>query len=71
MTIEDIKRMDKQVLTPADVAPLLGCHPNTISRQAERDVKQLGFPCARIGTRTKIPKDGFVSWFEGVNNYGR
>ena len=57
--------MDKDILTPADVAPLLGCHPSTIRWQAEHDVKQLGFPCSRIGTRTKIPRLAFIAWFEG------
>lgn len=65
MTIEDIKMLDKQVLSPADVAPLLKCDPGMIRWQAEHDPTKLGFPCSRIGTRTKIPKDAFVAWFIG------
>ena len=65
MTIQDIKNMDKEILTPGDVAPVLGCDPNVIRYQASKDIKQLGFPAAKIGTRVKIPRQAFIKWFEG------
>ena len=65
MTIEDIKNIPKEVLTPCDVAPLLGCDPNVIRYQAKQDIKQLGFPAAKIGSRIKIPKEAFIKWFIG------
>lgn len=65
MTIEDIKKMNKEVLTPGDIAPILGCDPNVIREQARQDIKKLGFPAARIGTRVKIPKQAFIDWFTG------
>lgn len=68
MTIEDIKNMPKSVLTPGDIAPLLNCDPNVIRYQAATDIRQLGFPAAKIGSRVKIPKDAFVKWFEGSEN---
>lgn len=68
MTIDDIKKMDKEVLTPGDVAPLLGCDPNLIRHQARQDIKQLGFPASKMGTRIKIPKQGFIAWFENKNS---
>ena len=64
MTLDDIKNMDKEILTPGDVAPLLGCDPNILRFQAKQDIKALGFPAAKIGSRIKIPKDGFIKWFE-------
>ena len=67
MTIEDIKKLDKDILTPADVAPLLHCDPNVIRLQAKQDIKQLGFPASKIGTRIKIPKEGFIKW---ITNFG-
>ena len=67
MTIEDIKNMDKDILTPGDIAPLLECDPNVIRYQAAQDVRQLGFPAAKIGTRVKIPRLAFIKWFEGNN----
>lgn len=66
MTIEDIKKMDKEILTPDDIAPLLKCDPNLIRYRAKEDIKQLGFSAARIGTRVKIPKQAFIIWYEGL-----
>ncbi len=65
MTIDDIKKMDKEILTPNDVARVLGCDPNVLRYQARQDIKQLGFPASRIGTRIKIPRKAFINWFEG------
>lgn len=65
MTIEDIKKMDKDILTPGDIAPVLGCDPNVIRYQAEKDIKALGFSASKIGTRVKIPRLAFIRWYEG------
>ena len=65
MTIQDLKKLKKEVLTPCDVAPILGCDPNVIRYQAKQDIKQLGFPAAKVGTRIKIPRNAFINWFEG------
>ena len=65
MTIEDIKKMSKEILTPNDVAHVLGCDPNVIRDQASQDIKQLGFSASKIGTRVKIPRQAFIKWFEG------
>lgn len=65
MTIEDIKQMDKEILTPGDIAPILCCDPNVIRYQASTDIKQLGFPASKIGSRVKIPRRAFIEWFEG------
>ena len=63
--IDIIKNMDKDILTPGDIAPVLGCDPNVIRWQAKQDIKQLGFPASKIGTRIKIPRLAFIKWFEG------
>ena len=65
MTIQDLKELDKEVLTPGDIAPILGCDPNVIRFQAKQDIKQLGFPASKVGTRIKIPRLAFIKWFEG------
>ena len=67
MTIEDIKKMDKEILTPGDIAPVLGCDPNVIREQARQDIKQLGFSASKIRSRVKIPRKAFIDWFEGKN----
>lgn len=68
MTIEEIKKSNKDVLTPGDIAPVLHCDPNVIRYQASKDIKLLGFPAAKVGTRVKIPRLAFLSWFEGEKN---
>ena len=67
MTIEDIKKMSKEILTPNDVASILRCDPNVIRYQAAQDIRQLGFPASKIGTRVKIPRKAFIRWYEGNN----
>ena len=65
MTIQDLKKMKKEILTPCDVASVLGCDPGVIRLQAGQNIKQLGFPASKIGTRIKIPRRAFIDWFEG------
>ena len=65
MTYEELLKSDKDILTPNDIAPILKCDPNVIRYQAKQDIKQLGFPASKIGTRVKIPRLAFINWFEG------
>ena len=65
MTIKEIKESNKTMLTPADIAPVLNCDPNVIRRQAKEDIRQLGFPASKLGTRIKIPRQAFINWYEG------
>ena len=64
MTISELKNIDKEMLTPGDIAQILGCDPNVIRRQAKEDIKQLGFPASKIGSRVKIPRKAFINWYE-------
>lgn len=65
MTFDELKALDKPILVPKDVAPFLCCNPYTITLQARENPEKLGFPVSVIGTRTKIPKDAFIRWYEG------
>lgn len=65
MTLSDIKSMDKPILTPAEVASVLGCDPQDIRVQAKQNPEKLGFNVAVIGSRVKIPRQGFIKWMEG------
>lgn len=65
MTLDELKALDKPILVPKDIAPFLRCDPYTITLQAREDPDKLGFPVCVIGTRTKIPKDAFIRWYEG------
>lgn len=52
----------KEMLSPADVAPVLGCNPYAINVAAKTDPGRLGFPVCRIGNRVKIPRRAFLRW---------
>lgn len=64
MTLTEIKCADKEILTPADVAPVLGCDPHSIRVQAQTDASMLGFPVIVIGRRVKIPRRAFLLFLE-------
>lgn len=65
MTIQEIKATDKAFLTCADIAPAIGSDPHALRLEARKPNSRLGFPVMLIGTRVKIPTEGFVAWYEG------
>ena len=65
MTLQDIEKLPKEVLVPADIAPILGCTPYSIN-VATRDGKNpFPFPIIRMGTRVRIPKAPFIKFMRG------
>ena len=68
MTIEEIKQSNKTLLTPADIAPILGCNPHQIRVTAHDRPELLGFPVCVVGNRTKIPRAHFLEFIEGGTN---
>ena len=70
MTFEEIKASGKEMLTPSDVAAVLGVDAYSISLQVKQDkengVNSFPFPTIRIGTRTKIPRRAFIKAMEGT-----
>lgn len=67
MTLDELKALDKPMLAPTDVAQFMRCEAYSITLQARANPEKLGFPVCVIGTRTKIPKDAFIRWYEGMN----
>lgn len=65
MTLDDIKTMTREMLTPSIVAQIIGCNPYYITIQARTDPDALGFPVSVQGTRTRIPRRAFIRWMEG------
>ena len=65
MTLDDLKRLDREFLTPAQVAEVLGCDPHGIRVWARQRPEGLGFPVCLVGSRTKIPKRPFIQFMEG------
>ncbi len=66
MTFDEIKACDKPYLTANDVYQLLQLDPQTIRNQARFGNKPLPFPVEVYGSRTRIPRLGFVRYFEEV-----
>lgn len=62
MTIEEIKASPSVWLTPAEIAPVLECDPNSIRRQAQADPSKLGFPVTVLGARVKVNRIGFIAF---------
>ena len=64
MTLDEIRGTTKDMLTPGDVAEVLGCDPYRINVQAKQDAKKLGFPVSIMGTRVRIPRLAFLRWMQ-------
>lgn len=62
MTLEEIKASAKEMLSPADIAPILGCNPYSINVMVKTAPARLGFPVCMIGNRVKIPRRPFLRW---------
>ena len=66
MTLDDLKRVDREYLTPVQVAEMLGCDPHGIRVWAHQRPEGLGFPVCVIGSRVKIPRRKFLEWMGGA-----
>lgn len=67
MTLEEMRASSETMLTPAQVAGVLGCAPYAINVQAKADAAKLGFPVCVTGTRVRIPRRAFLHWLEFGN----
>lgn len=69
MTLDEIRASTKEMLTPADIAQIIGVDKYSISLQVKQDketgINSFPFPTIRIGTRTKIPRRAFIKAMEG------
>lgn len=66
MTLKEIEAMDRETLTPAIVGSVLNADPHEIRLQARHRPELLGFPVICVGTRVKIPKEGFLLYCRGL-----
>jgi hypothetical protein len=61
-SIQDIIALERDYLTPAEIAGVLGSDPQTIRVAARTEPKRLGFPVVVIGSRVKIPRTAFLRY---------
>ena len=65
MTLENVKAMSTEVITPAVASELLGCDPQWLRIAARTRPDLLGFPVIVMGSRVKIPRRAFIRFMEG------
>lgn len=68
MTLEDLERLPKEMLIPADIAPILGCKPYAINVATKDGRNPFPFPVIRMGSRVRIPKRPFIKAMRGETN---
>ena len=68
MTLEQLEVMDKEMLVPKDIAPILGCSPYAINVATKDGKNPFPFPIIRMGTRVRIPKRPFIKAMRGETN---
>lgn len=71
VTMCELKQCECDFVHIKDIAPILGCNPQSIrtASQSEEGRKALGFAVTRIGARTLIPRLAFIKYVEGVGCY--
>lgn len=65
-TLQEIEACPKAILVPTDVAGYLGCEAYSINIAARTAPELLGFPISMMGSRVRIPKEGFLRWARGL-----
>ena len=67
MKLTEIAKLDKDFLTPSEVASVLNCSPQAIRAQALNNPSLLGFNFCKVGNRIKIPRLAFIDWMQKSN----
>lgn len=70
MTLEDIKGMDKELLTVDEVAPILGISARLIRRTAKEAPEELGFPVIVMRKQIRILRRPLINFIEGTEQNG-
>lgn len=65
MTLEDIKKIPNEVLTIAEVAPILGMAPSRLREELKNSPENMGFSIIKYGQQIRIPKRAFIKFMEG------
>lgn len=65
LTLDELRSMETEVLTPDMVARATECDPQYIRVAAREEPELLGYPVILVGNRVKIPRRAFIRWMEG------
>lgn len=66
-TLQEIENCGKDILVPTDIAEFLGCEAHSINRAAKDAPGLLGFPIIVMGSRVRIPREGFVRFCRAMD----
>ena len=65
MTLEELKELEINMLTPAQAAEVLGVSAQSIRVCARQRPDLLGFPVMVYGSRVKVPRLPLIDFLEG------
>ncbi len=66
MTIREIEDSTADMLTPYDIADIIGSNPATIREMVKQDAQALApLQPIRTGSRVKFPRMRFLNWYYG------
>lgn len=65
MTLQELEQLETEVLTPKQVAPILGCQPYSINVAVRDGKNPFPFPVIKMGSRVRIPKTPFIKTMRG------
>lgn len=66
LTLEEIRRMDKDWLTPEEASGPLGCTGHLLGWMCHNEPEKVQFPFICINSKTIIPRTGYLNWFDGM-----
>ena len=71
MTLQELREMTDDTITPAQAADVLGCTGFLLGRMCQEEPQKVPFPFICIGNKTIIPRLGFIRWMENrqADNY--
>ena len=70
LTLDDLCKIDAELLDPQIVAEVLGVSVKVLLKSAKFDPCSLGFHVIKIGKRIKFPRRAFIDFMEG-NSRGK
>lgn len=66
MTKQELRAMPVDFYGAADIAPLLGADAQELRSLARETPEAVGFPVICWGSRVRIPKRAFWTWWDSV-----
>ena len=68
MTLQELKNLPNEMLTPAQVASFIGVCPQALRVQSRVDPDSLGFPVTRVGNRLLYPRRPLIAYITGCTS---